>query len=285
MSKKVYELANELEMGAVDLVEKLRAIGLNVRNHMVTLTDEELAQAQKELSVATAPVKAATKVVKKKVASKVASKKVTKKVIRKSTTDALEVKADSDEPLVGTSTEALTEKTTTTVKKKKLSEERISVDKTSSVEEIHQPVQPVEATEVEATGAESPTDNPSKVKRRSAAQKEEQKEVFKEKMHSFTPIFVPEESEVEKRAKALAGDDDLSEDVEVESDDEEDGKSKKRLGTLAAMVSKKGVAAKSKDITMLRAEEELKYATHLVGRAVYTPAKKKKVYSGPSKSY
>ena len=49
MSKKVFELANEVGIGAVDLVEKLRGIGLNVRNHMVKLSEEELVKAMSEL--------------------------------------------------------------------------------------------------------------------------------------------------------------------------------------------------------------------------------------------
>jgi translation initiation factor IF-2 len=279
MSKKVYELANELEMGAVDLVEKLRSIGLNVRNHMVTLTDDELAQAQKELNVGAAPAKTAAKVVKKKVASK----KVTKKVIRKSTSEPLEAQSESASQPDVTSVDSVIEKATTTVKKKKVAEADVAVENKIKAEE-KKTVEAAPTSEVESTIAESPTENPSKVKRRSAAQKEEQKEVFKEKMHSFTPIFVPEESETQPKVKNLSSSTDEIVDGDIESEDEEDGKSKKRLGTLAAMVSKKGVAAKSKDITMLRAEEELKYATHLVGRAVYTPAKKKKIYSGPTKT-
>src|SRR5690606_6421622 len=46
MAKKVYELANEIGVGALDLVEKLKSMGFNVRNHMAVLTDEELAKAQ-----------------------------------------------------------------------------------------------------------------------------------------------------------------------------------------------------------------------------------------------
>lgn len=34
MPKKIFELAKELDMGAIDLVEKLKSDGFNVRNHM-----------------------------------------------------------------------------------------------------------------------------------------------------------------------------------------------------------------------------------------------------------
>ena len=50
MSKKVYELAAELGVGAIELVEKLKAMGMNVRNHMASLTDEEVAKAQAALN-------------------------------------------------------------------------------------------------------------------------------------------------------------------------------------------------------------------------------------------
>ena len=38
---KVFELAKELNTGALVLVEKLKGLGLNVRNHMSTLSEED----------------------------------------------------------------------------------------------------------------------------------------------------------------------------------------------------------------------------------------------------
>lgn len=46
MAKKVYELANELGVGALDLVEKLKSMGMNVRNHMVALSEDDEAKAR-----------------------------------------------------------------------------------------------------------------------------------------------------------------------------------------------------------------------------------------------
>ena len=46
MAKKVYELATEIGVGALDLVEKLKTMGFNVRNHMASLTDDEVAKAK-----------------------------------------------------------------------------------------------------------------------------------------------------------------------------------------------------------------------------------------------
>ena len=46
MAKKVYELATEIGVGAIELVEKLKTMGFNVRNHMASLTDEEVVKAK-----------------------------------------------------------------------------------------------------------------------------------------------------------------------------------------------------------------------------------------------
>ena len=64
---KVFELAKELNVGAVDLVDKLRASGINVKNHMVTLTEEELASAKKLFEPARSDKPIVKKVIKKKV--------------------------------------------------------------------------------------------------------------------------------------------------------------------------------------------------------------------------
>ena len=44
MPKKVFELAKELEIGPLDLVESLKAKGFPVRNHMAELSDEETVE-------------------------------------------------------------------------------------------------------------------------------------------------------------------------------------------------------------------------------------------------
>ena len=48
------------------------------------------------------------------------------------------------------------------------------------------------------------------------------------------------------------------------------------------MVAKKGVG-KTKDMTQVRADEELKFASTIMGRVLYSPSKKKRIYSGSSK--
>ena len=70
MSKKVFELAKELEMGPLDLVELLKTKGFAVRNHMAELSDEDVdkflsaLKKEKEEEKPTAEVK--KKVVRKK---------------------------------------------------------------------------------------------------------------------------------------------------------------------------------------------------------------------------
>ena len=59
---------------------------------------------------------------------------------------------------------------------------------------------------------------------------------------------------------------------------------KKRIGDLAAMMSKPKVAAKSRDIVQFRADEEMKnYIAAGMGKTIFTPPRRKKIYSGPSK--
>jgi translation initiation factor IF-2 len=75
MPKKIFELASQLGVGALDLVEKIKSMGFNVRNHMSVLSDEELAKVMILLSEEKDKTKSKD-LPKKKVA---ALKKVTKK--------------------------------------------------------------------------------------------------------------------------------------------------------------------------------------------------------------
>lgn len=88
MAKKVFELAKELDIGALDLVEALKANGIAVRNHMAELSDADvetyLASLKKE--EAKEDTAAKKKVVRKKTAT--ASKTTEKKTVeRKATAD------------------------------------------------------------------------------------------------------------------------------------------------------------------------------------------------------
>ena len=65
MPKKVFELAKEIGVGAVDLVEQLKSHGFDVKNHMVSLSDEDVEKAMAALAPKEKK-KAKKKVVKKK---------------------------------------------------------------------------------------------------------------------------------------------------------------------------------------------------------------------------
>jgi translation initiation factor IF-2 len=285
MAKKVYELANEIGVGAIDLVEKLKTMGFNVRNHMASLTDEEVAKAKAAYE---SPQKSSSPI----------KKAVVRKVIRK---DAAEEKpiedagtakeaptaivqappvASAPSPSAAAPTEsaaAADDKPKIFTVKRKTKAQKEEEDKKAqeardeaAAQAAAQATQPKDDTPPPASSYNTSRNAPPK------------KEYFEEKRHTFTPVFVPEEKKKEESstAKTLQNRlqpkkvDDLSEMTEEEKD-------RKRMGDLAAAIGKKAGAGK-KDITMLRAEEELKFASGLVGKTIYTPAKKKKVYTGPT---
>lgn len=267
MPKKVYELANEIGMGAIDLVEKLKAFGFNVRNHMVSLSDDEVEKAMAEFAPKEEEKETAKKVVKKKVA-----KKATKKVVKKR--DTL-----------------------------KASEEQTPEDVGEPTENVAAEIEAKEETpEVKTVVVKKKV--VKKDSRRSGKRSDGQddsdtgKEVFKEKMHSFTPVFIPDEVKQKEEEQTSGSYSDDGDDVDFDSkkksshkkqshfdegEDQEERDSKKRMGDLAAMVTKKAAAGKTKDMTQLRADEELKFASAIIGRQIYTPVKKKKIYVGETK--
>jgi translation initiation factor IF-2 len=269
MPKKVFELAKELDMGAIDLVEKLKGMGMSVRNHMVTLDDDQV----KEALTAFAPKEAATKkkVTKKKTAKKkTAKKKVTKKKVVKKV--AKKASSSDEETVEAKPAEEVdtTEKATKTVVVKKK-----TVAKKKAAKKI-------------AAQAKEQARIAEKEK-----SKEDGEDLYKEQLHTFTPVYIPDEKEQqenrEKREKeeAKSRKPDYSDysDPTLDADGKakkiaEEGKNKKRMGELAAAVSKK---AKPKDLTEIRANEEMKLATVVVGNQIYTPIKKKKIYVGETK--
>src|SRR5690606_12116190 len=107
------------------------------------------------------------------------------------------------------------------------------------------------------------------------------KDYYEEKRHTFTPVFIPEEKK-EEPAEKKAQDARLMPRRPEDENLTDEEKDKKRMGDLAAAMGKKSVAASKKDITVNRADEEMKYASALVGKAIYTPAKRKKIYTGPT---
>ena len=251
MPKKVFELAKEIGIGAVDLVDKLNSMGLNVKNHMVVLNDDDVTKAMSALAPKTEESAKKKKKVTKK---KVAQKKVVKKVVAKKASDAVEEVIEA-KPVA---------------KEKEVADE---VGEDSEKKKVQKVV----------TRKKSVIKKEASDKAKAQA---EGKEYFEEKMHAFTPVFVPEEKEktedesspAYKSTKATTPKFATSEKLE---DDDKKGSTNKRMGNLAAMVSKK--SGKVKDVTMVRAEEEMKLASTVVGRVMYTPTKKKRIFNGSGK--
>ncbi len=272
MSKKVFELAKELDIGSVVLVEKIRGMGINVRNHMVKLSEEELDQvmkgleAEKQATVAAAPKK---KVVKKK------KKAIKKKTVKKTTkaTAATEVTEATEEAPKKKKT---VKKKVITVKKKAVAKRKEDAKK---AKEALEPVNKVASQQALRVVKPAPTAEPTITATDQAL--DPSSDVYKEKMHTFTPVFVPEKgAEQPKKASQPTKQASPADAPDLNADKT---KGKKRIGDLAAIVNKKG-GEKSKDLGMIRAEEELKLASTLVGSSAYIPARRKKVFTGATKS-
>lgn len=107
MPKKVFELAKELELGPLDLVELLKSKGVAVRNHMSVLSDADvtsfLASYKKEKELLAAHDEPKKKVVRKKVISS-ETKTIDKKTVDLKSSDvskaATKVSASKSSTLV-----------------------------------------------------------------------------------------------------------------------------------------------------------------------------------------
>jgi translation initiation factor IF-2 len=289
MAKKVYELANEIGVGAIDLVEKLKAMGFNVRNHMASLTDEEVTKAKAAYEApqkTAAPVKKAVvrKVVKKE-ASVEEPTPPTEEPVEPATVVVQAPQVASVVPTAPLVTEASTsgdDKPKVVTVKRKTKAQKDEEDKKAHEEKVAREEAAAKAAAI-AIKSDEPLPASSYNTSKNVGPK---KEYFEEKRHTFTPIFTPEPvaKKDEPTTAAVKKPQDFrltpkrpTEDLDL-TDEEKD---RKRMGDLAAAMGKKAGSGK-RDITMLRAEEELKFASGLVGKTIYTPAKKKKIYSGPT---
>lgn len=303
---KIFELAKELNMGPLDLVEELKSKGYSVRNHMAALTDEEVAQvlAMYRPGAATDSTPTAAKVTKKKVVKKADGedstttkkasdgkvlKKKPKKIIVRKSGDADDISEEEAPPATLSGMMAQMDQ--------KQSQEEPS-EKSSKEESTGKPgpggLRVVALPEKEKA-AEAETSE-EVVEAQAPEEQEEKVVIYREKMHRFTPVYIPPAEEKEKEAaKALAKKkSETSETGVVEEetlDDDDDRKkdeaSRKRMGGLASLMSgKKVVASRSQAIQEERAESELRAYGVLggVGRPIYTTIKRKKTYSGPIQS-
>lgn len=295
---KIFELAKELDMGAIDLVERLKTEGLNVRNHMSSLSDEELVKAREFLVP--------------KVEKKVTKKKATKKRVAKKKVAKKATKATSAKGAESTSKKTtVTKKRSTVIRKKSDGQEETPVvvtvtENQDGPEEVKTETVPESSSSLSQTLAKSLGEEPTvekekestsglrvvsrpevakekpetKAEEKTEASSEKSNSLYKEKVHTFTPVFIPEKKEVKESEKDSSGTTSGSEDDKKVTD------SKKRLGGLATMMSgKKTATSKSATLNMVRAENELKSYAALSGsgRPIYTQVKRKRIYSGPSK--
>ncbi len=268
MSKKVYELAKELELSSIELVEKIRDMGINVRNHMVKLSEEDLGTIMKSINeskaAAAAPAKKKKKTVRKK-------KAVKKKVVKKKTSKAQA--AEAEKPIV----EKVEVKKKIVRKKKATKEAEIEAKKEARAQEKFEKEQMTQGLRV-VKQADVPT--PVEAATEAPVEKKEN-EIFKEKVHKFTPVFIPKPGDKPKEAdKPVRRFTNPAPGTTAAGA----GKGKKRsIGDLAAIVSKRG-PDKSKDIQKIRVAENMRLASNVMGNGVYVPARKKKVYVGETRN-
>lgn len=244
MPRKVFELAKELDMAPLDLVEALKAKGFAVRNHMTEMSDADVetylaavkkeevkedATVKKKVVRKKAPAAASTPVVKKTVEKKAAAstdedeveKKTTKKtstvkkkatVIRRKTDDETEeneneMHMDADEVEEDQAIQS------PEVEETETPEEEVVVVETKEVE-----VQPASGLRVVSQAVKKEKTNESGVITRKAADKEaiaaekaeERKQASQvDRPHRFTPIYTPSKDPLfkenqEKEAAAKA---------------------------------------------------------------------------------
>lgn len=268
---KIFEVAKSLDIGPLDLVEKLKNEGFSVKNHMSVLSDDDvekvlaLFKAEKEES---APAK---KKVKKKVAKKkVAKKKVVKKVasVPKAASENPEEGAESDDEEKAVKRKSVVRKKASTIQEER---EQKALERARAKEEAE------EYKDDKPKGLQVVFNPPIEEKKVVAPVEENLDKIEGKRPHKFTPVYVPEEKS-KPDINELAG----PTQVPPSGDEAKASPEKKRMGGLAQMMAKKPV---KRDLTQLRADEELKtYSLGMVGKVSYTPVGKKKVYSGPSQS-
>lgn len=241
---KVFELAKQLNIKSLDLVDQLKNLGFSIKNHMSLLTEEDekkiITHFEKKVIEKDSTIK---KISKKKSTDQSTTQSVRKKIVRKHTPE-------------------LTEETPLPVEELSLVE----------IEEVFQEELPVEETFQEPQAIEIPVEEeiiaiPEETAPLEIFQEEEES-IFKEKLHSFTPIFIPVEKTISSTTIDSPGITGIVDHTKTPS------------STTTFVAPKKG---KIKDVTLIKADEELKFASNILGRSVYTPVKKKSSYSGDIK--
>ena len=254
MPKKVFELAKELGMGPLDLVEDLKSKGITVRNHMSTLSDEDLAKIeQMRQAQESATEEKPKKTTKRKTAAKTTSKTagVKKRIV---------------------------------VRRKSQEESAPKADETP----VETPAVPEVAAETTV-----PSEGPAPAAAESETAAPEPKTVAKDKieirdslppMRGLRVVSMPDEKD-KKKAEEAKEEKHSGRGNMMSDDGHEDSSSKKRVSGLAAMMGGKvKMVGRAQHLTQKRADEELKNYAALtsIGRPLYTQVRKKKSYLGPT---
>ena len=271
---KIFELAKQLDIGSLDLVEKLKGQGLNVRSHMSVLSDDE---AQKALAALKATSKE-KKTAKRKTAKKKVTKKVTKKVAVKK---VLKRKVSaSKESLVENGPDAVKDE----VKEDQVEKRGIELEALSPVAKGNNAPKVLrkKASVIAEEKAQKAKEREEQVKKQESTSSPGLQVVFdptisggQDKSSSSSRPSLPASSSAKATVKSRKP---------IEDRPPNEGKedhSKKRMKVLSQMMANsKGVR---RDLTQLRADEELKsYGTGPIGKVNYVPVGRKKVYLGPS---
>ncbi len=291
MSKKVFELAQELGLNSLDLVEELKVKGFNVRNHMAVLSDEDLSNFMQMRSSA--------------IVKKEEDKKTPKKTTTRKKAKPVAAEGEAASPEKGTSKEGVsvkkkavirrkhtTEKTLEDIEEETITPEEVEVSApTDQGEEttfapVEEPTVVVETKKTATTKGGLRIVSVPEVKKAPEPKKEQpakEPELYQEKMHKFTPVYTPPKTE----KPGEQPEEESTEFSEFSKDEKlaDDSLKKSRLSSLATMVSGKraGGLSRAQVIQETKAEQELKSYAQIAKmglRPHYVPIGKKKVYLG-----
>jgi len=262
MAKKVFELAKELGIGPLDLVEQLKTKGFSVRNHMAELSDEDVSKFMSLISTANEE-KVEVEVKKKVVRKKTVEPKEQKVAVKTTTKQAVEKSADSSTTSEKSVTLETKKSAGSVVKKKatvirRKSDEKDSdyenhdedslstqtfEEKFSSNEEEQQldgqdlqsdsSDETIKTDSVKTSGLRVVSKAPQKPVASSAAEESRalpEKKVTGEKTHRFTPVYIPSKdpAHVEREANLNRAVKSVNLDSQEDMEDDDD-LSKKKL--------------------------------------------------------
>lgn len=299
MSKKVFELAKELEMGPLDLVELLKTKGFAVRNHMADLSDGDvekfLATLKKDKEEEKPSSEVKKKVVRKKTpAANVETKTVEKKIVaveaeapvEKKSAGAVKKKAtvirrktdekdsEHEHGLEDSILSAYDDQTSESFRTNDEDDDQVSVEMKTLNEDEPVTIKTSSSGLRVVSKPEVKVEKPAESKPITVLKKaEDLKKSGDKQPHRFTPVYIPSKDpnnkekieEAQKRALTAANGATLnsaSPDEEFEETKKDEEGQKKRMGGLATMMTgKKAIASKSQAINISRSEEEIKSYT------------------------